>query len=75
MSLWIEDYSGIKKMFDGLLQTVDRIRKLIAVNNQFYQGPALSMAMGTSTASDSRPFGQAYTEADDRMYAGKGSRR
>jgi diguanylate cyclase (GGDEF)-like protein len=56
-------------------QMIERIRKLIVVNNQFYQGPPLSIALGAATASDSKTFGQAYKEADDRMYADKRSRR
>ena len=55
--------------------TVERIRKLIDVNNQFYQGPKLAIALGAATCSDARAFGAAYKEADDRMYADKGSRR
>jgi diguanylate cyclase (GGDEF)-like protein len=55
--------------------TLERIRKLIDVNNQFYQGPKLAIALGAATWSDARNFGVAYKEADDRMYADKGSRR
>ena len=57
------------------LQTIQRVRKLIDINNQFYQGPTLSISMGASTTGDSKTFAQAYKEADDRMYEDKGSRR
>jgi diguanylate cyclase (GGDEF)-like protein len=59
----------------GALQAIERIRKLIDVNNQFYQGPPLSMSLGAATCDDTRTFAQAYKEADDRMYQDKRSRR
>ena len=59
----------------GALQAMQRIRKLIEVNNQFYQGPPLSIAMGAGTARDLHAFGIAYKAADDAMYVNKGARR
>ena len=59
----------------GATQMIARIRKLIEVNNQFYQGPTLSIAMGAGTTRDLKAFGLAYKSADDAMYADKGSRR
>ena len=56
-------------------QMIERIRKLVEVNNQFYQGPPLSMSMGASITDDKKNFAQAYKEADDRMYLDKGSPR
>jgi diguanylate cyclase (GGDEF)-like protein len=57
----------------GAMQMIERIRKLIDVNNQFYQGPPLGMSLGASTTDDRKTFAQAYKEADDRMYADKRS--
>ncbi len=54
---------------------MERIRKLIDINNQFYQGPPLSISMGAATLDDTKSFAQTYKEADDRMYHDKGSRR
>jgi diguanylate cyclase (GGDEF)-like protein len=59
----------------GAGQMLERIRKLIDVNNQFYQGPQLSISMGAATTRDVKSFARAQKEADDRMYADKGSRR
>ena len=58
----------------GAFQAMQRIRKLIEVNNQFYQGPPLSIAMGAGTVRDQRAFGIAYKAADDAMYVDKGAR-
>jgi len=55
--------------------TIDQIRKLTDVNNQFYQGPKLAMSLGAATCTDPLQFAAAYKLADDRMYADKGSRR
>lgn len=59
----------------GADRMIHRVRKLIEVNNQFYQGPALSMAMGTATLRDVTAFGHAYRGADEAMYADKRSQR
>lgn len=52
-------------------QTVQRLQKLIALNNQFYQGPPLSLAMGTGTGQQGQVLAVVLREADDRMYADK----
>jgi diguanylate cyclase (GGDEF)-like protein len=50
---------------------VKRIRSLIEVNNRFYRGPTLSIAIGTSTAHDGQPLAKALRLADTRMYGDK----
>lgn len=59
----------------GASQAIERIRKLVDVNNQFYQGPQLGISMGAATTRDPTAFALAQKEADDRMYQDKGSRR
>jgi diguanylate cyclase (GGDEF)-like protein len=52
-------------------QIVQRLQKLITLNNQFYQGPALSMAMGTGTGQLGQPLASVLRQADDHMYIDK----
>jgi len=59
----------------GAAQLIERIRKFISVNNQFYQGPPLSISLGAATTRDVANFARAQKEADERMYQDKGSRR
>jgi diguanylate cyclase (GGDEF)-like protein len=50
-----------------------RIRKVVEVNNQFYQGPRLTISLGAATAATASDVADAYKVADRRMYADKGS--
>ena len=59
----------------GADQMIHRVRKLIEVNNQFYQGSALSIAMGAATLRDVTAFGHAYRAADEAMYTNKRRQR
>jgi len=52
-------------------QVVQRLQKLIALNNQFYQGPRLSLALGTGTGVLGTPLATVLRQADDRMYVDK----
>jgi diguanylate cyclase (GGDEF)-like protein len=52
-------------------QTLRRIEKLVALNNQFYQGPLLSLAVGTATGNPGVLLAQVQRQADDQMYEQK----
>jgi diguanylate cyclase (GGDEF)-like protein len=52
-------------------QAVQRLLKLVELNNQFYQGPTLSVALGTATAQAGMPMADVMRIADDRMYVNK----
>jgi diguanylate cyclase (GGDEF)-like protein len=52
-------------------QVLARIRKLIALNNTYYQGPELYISLGIATGEKGRSLRQVQREADDRMYVEK----
>jgi len=54
------------------LQMIERIESLIELNNQFYPGVPLSLAMACATAHDkSERLEATISRADDAMYAAK----
>ncbi|MEO8753798.1 MAG: GGDEF domain-containing protein [Casimicrobiaceae bacterium] len=55
----------------GALLVVDRIESLIDLNNQFYHGPRISLALGAAACAQGARVEQAMTLADARMYAAK----
>lgn len=52
-------------------ELVKRIKTLVEVNNRFFEGPQLSMAIGTATADHGWPLSDVLKMADDRMYKDK----
>lgn len=50
---------------------MQRIEQLVAVNNRFYSGPALSFAMGMATGDKGASIEELVRKADIRMYANK----
>lgn len=60
---------------DYAARLADRLQRLIEVNNQFYQGPELSVAIGYAQTGPDLPFAAAERAADMAMYANKGARR
>jgi diguanylate cyclase (GGDEF)-like protein len=54
--------------------TVQRIRALIEVNNRFYRGAVLSIALGATTSAPDLPLERAIRAADDAMYQDKQAR-
>jgi len=79
-SVVVADLNGLKRAdnqhghADGDT-LIKRIRKVIEVNNQFYQGPRLSIALGAATAATGPELPAAHKLADQRMYADKCDRR
>ncbi len=55
----------------GAEQAMERIEKLVDVNNQFYPGIALSLAMGTATAGPGERLEEVGKRADLAMYDAK----
>lgn len=49
----------------------DRIAELLELNNQFYQGHALSLAVGAATCQAGEVLDQAIQSADQAMYRAK----
>ena len=49
----------------------DRIQSMIELNNQFYPGQRLSMAMGIATATSAIQVEAALFEADQAMFRNK----
>lgn len=52
-------------------QLLERIRKLIALNNTYYQGPELHISLGIAAGDKGCLLKQVQREADDRMYLDK----
>lgn len=55
-------------------QSINRIQNLIAINNNFYRGPALSLSIGVACGELGASLQSIQREADDRMYVVKQSR-
>ncbi|MEC5396513.1 sensor domain-containing diguanylate cyclase [Uliginosibacterium sp. H1] len=56
---------------DDAEKAIERIHIVADLNNQFYTGPRLSFAVGTSTCEDAGALIQAVQRADEAMYAAK----
>ena len=52
-------------------QMIDRVRSLVELNNQFYAGTPLSLAMGCATAEKGERLEATVGRADERMFADK----
>lgn len=52
-------------------QFEERLATLVELNNQFYQGPALALAIGTATVDAGQRLERAMSDADRRMYEAK----
>jgi len=50
---------------------MQRVQSLVELNNQFYPGAALSLAMGCATAQKGERLETTVTRADERMFAAK----
>jgi diguanylate cyclase (GGDEF)-like protein len=55
----------------GAAQLAERIELLTELNNQFYHGPRVSLAIGSATCPQGGRLEQAMTQADLCMYAAK----
>lgn len=55
----------------GAEQMVERMNKLIELNNQFYPGTALSFAVGVATCRQGERLETAVHRADEQMYMSK----
>lgn len=55
----------------GVLQVQERITLLVELNNQFYPGQALSLAMGAACCSAGGQVEATAHQADQQMYANK----
>ena len=53
------------------VQMVERVQSLIALNNQFYNGPALSLAMGCATSRPGERLEATVSRADEQMFVAK----
>ena len=52
-------------------EIIARLRKLIELNNTYYQGPALQTSLGAATGQKNSTLTDIQRQADDRMYAEK----
>lgn len=52
-------------------EALNRIRELMVLNNKFYQGPHLSISLGTATGEKDQTLDLILREADDNMYTDK----
>ena len=52
-------------------QMIERVQSLVALNNQFYPGAALSLAMGCAASLPGERLEQTVSRADERMFAAK----
>jgi hypothetical protein len=80
VSLWLEDYSGLKALFRewrlaGVVSLRDYlgedIHKLVAVNNQFYPGLTLSLSIGIATSGPGERLEAVAKRADLLMFEQK----
>lgn len=55
----------------GAEQAIERVGKLVEVNNQFYPGVALTLSMGAATAVAGEVLETVCRRADEAMYAAK----
>ena len=55
----------------GGLQMMAHVQALVDLNNQFYQGAELSLAMGCATSIANERLELVVSRADERMYAAK----
>jgi diguanylate cyclase (GGDEF)-like protein len=55
----------------GAAQFVERLEALVDLNNQFYHGPRISLALGRSTCAQGERLEHAVSGADTRMYRSK----
>jgi len=55
----------------GAERLMERIERLVALNNRFYDGPRLSLAVGASTGEAGASLEDVMTKADARMYENK----
>jgi diguanylate cyclase (GGDEF)-like protein len=56
---------------DGAAAAMANIHRLVELNNQFYTGTPLSLAMGAATSQAGEPLEAAVRRADALMYAAK----
>lgn len=54
-----------------VLALKDSLRLVVELNNQFYQGPRLSFAVGSAVCEKAGELDRAVRSADDAMYAAK----
>ena len=52
-------------------QMMERVQSLVELNNQFYPGAALSLAMGCAASGPGERLEAAVSRADERMFAAK----
>lgn len=60
---------------DGALAAVDRIRDCMQAFNSEYEGPLVSISLGSATAATADEIPLALKDADERMYADKVQRK
>ena len=56
---------------EAIGQAVEALQSLVAVNNQFYTGSALSLSIGTATSRPGEKLEETVKRADGRMYEAK----
>ena len=52
-------------------QMIERVQSLVELNNQYYPGATLSLAMGCATAPQSERLETTVSRADERMFVAK----
>jgi diguanylate cyclase (GGDEF)-like protein len=55
----------------GATQLAERLDLLVELNNQFYHGPKLALALGIATCAQGERVGDAMSRADAQMYGAK----
>jgi len=55
----------------GAEKTIEDIRRLVELNNQFYSGMVLSLSVGAATSTPGEPIEDVVKRADARMYEEK----
>ena len=55
----------------GAVQLAERLDLLVDLNNQFYHGPKLSLALGIATCAQGERVEDAMSRADAQMYTAK----
>ncbi|HLO16468.1 MAG TPA: GGDEF domain-containing protein, partial [Anaerolineales bacterium] len=52
---------------------IERIQSMVAVNNQYYREPELSISLGAAVSTPGLSLEKVISIADDEMYKNKGS--
>ena len=66
-----DEFVAILHNQQALQEVIERIHSLILLNNKYYQGPELRIALGSATRNKNESLERTFTRADEAMYTDK----